>query len=172
MLGFRGALCHIVKKNNHDNWNIKHSRGAGRERAENVKPVHFSSFIVKEKECYVSFPVFFKQHSFANIRKGTTIALMKGAKQPQAFWKESPGTAAQKESNLVQHTQMNYVSRNSFLQEVRVFFYTQKLYYKHSKKSSNWEIWKLWGKEGNLVWNTTPSSQVTSLLKVLSSFSF
>lgn len=46
---------------------------------------------------------------------------MKGAKQPQAFPKESPETAAQKESNLVQHTQMNYVSRNLLLQEVWVF---------------------------------------------------
>lgn len=43
---------------------------------------------------------------------------MKGAKQPQVFPKESPETAAQKENNLVQHTQMNYVSGNLLLQEV------------------------------------------------------
>lgn len=76
----------------------------------------FSRFILKE--FYVSFPVFFKQHSFANGRKVTTIAFMKGAKQPQAFPKESPETAAQKESNLFQHTQVNYVSKNLLLQEV------------------------------------------------------
>lgn len=48
----------------------------------------------------------------------TTIAFMKGAKQPQALPQESPETAARKESNLFQHTQMNDVSRNLLLQEV------------------------------------------------------
>lgn len=71
--------------------------GAGRE-LRMWKLFTFSRFIFKE--FYVSFPnlklVFFKQHSFANGRKVTTIAFMKGAKQPQAFPKESPETAAQK----------------------------------------------------------------------------
>lgn len=70
----------------------------GRERELRVKLFTFSSFILKERECYVSFPVFFKQHSFANGRKVTTIAFMKGAKQPQAFPKESPETAAHKKA--------------------------------------------------------------------------
>lgn len=76
----------------------------------------FSRFILKE--FYVSFPGFFRQRNFANGRKVTTIAFMKGAKQPQAFPQESPETAAQKESHLFQHTQMNDVSRNLLLQEV------------------------------------------------------
>lgn len=46
---------------------------------------------------------------------------MEGTKKPQAFPKESPETAAQKESNLVQHTQMNYVSGNLLLQDVWFF---------------------------------------------------
>jgi len=40
VLGFRGALCHTVKKNNRDNRKIKHNRGQG-ERDENIKAVHF-----------------------------------------------------------------------------------------------------------------------------------
>lgn len=111
MLGFRGALCHTEEK---QSWQLKNkAHDGGRERAENVEAVHFSRFILQE--FYASFPVFFKQLSFANGRKVTTIAFMKGAKQPQAFPKESPETAAQKESNLFQHTQMNYVSRNLLL---------------------------------------------------------
>lgn len=45
----------------------------------------------------------------------TTIAFMKRTKQPQVFQKASPETTAQKETNLVQNTQMNYVNRNLLL---------------------------------------------------------
>lgn len=34
---------------------------------------------------------------------------------------------------------MNYVSRNSFLQEVRLFFDTEQLYYKYLEKSYIWK---------------------------------
>jgi len=52
---------------------------------------------------------------------------MKGANQPQAFPEEFPETAAQKESNLVQHTQMNYVSRNLLLQDVCFFLHSEAI---------------------------------------------
>lgn len=52
----------------------------------------------------LAFLFSFKQHTFASGRKVTSIAFMKGTKQPQAFQKASPETAAQKETSLVQHT--------------------------------------------------------------------